>query len=297
MNREEKYKKRLSKNILEEEHYTRKINSDVFSYPALISAHPKIETEISRFLAEKFNHNSSPFDSLIDQNYNLTKIGGSALHHNLDGSHTWDGALQTLREAFPDESNFLLSINAFDHLLRDFTTPSGINPFLSPKNFVQNKSFLMENFDINPSLANDLLNMNAAEVLTSTLGILSLVLANHEEDYRQISKIGSRLATTSFFAGNPVLLGICLLYFSKTLPNADPQDLLAGATEGTLSAGVFLYTASAFPFPLFVSLGLGIIASIAVDWVLKKIIFSDSQAFEEQLQTIFKHHRSYLGKI
>src|SRR5437773_7004451 len=49
---------------------------------------PGIENAISRELAARFNQNFDKYDAIIDNVYNETRIGGSELHHNLDGSHT-----------------------------------------------------------------------------------------------------------------------------------------------------------------------------------------------------------------
>ena len=84
---------------------------------------------VSRELAARFNTNNSPYDSAIDDRYITTHVGGSTLHHNLDGSHTFAGAMDALRRHFPGDSDFNLHLRSLEHLARDFTTPSGITHF------------------------------------------------------------------------------------------------------------------------------------------------------------------------
>lgn len=162
---------------------------------------------MSRELAAHFNVNRDKYAFVLDQKYNASHVGGSILHHNLDGSHTFHGATEALRKAYPNESEFHLNLHRLEHLARDFTTPSGINPFLDPADFLKTRAFL-EELGIHRSLANDLLNFNAAELAGAFVGAGALLLRIRTEKASTVAVQAARLSVTYFFAGN--LLGLLL---------------------------------------------------------------------------------------
>ncbi|MCA9546008.1 MAG: hypothetical protein KC613_16505, partial [Myxococcales bacterium] len=83
---------------------------------------------LARWTADTFNHNSSVYDAAIDSVYNQTHVGGSALHHLVDGQHSIAGAFEAAAAALPDDSLFDEVSATVEHLLRDLASVSGINP-------------------------------------------------------------------------------------------------------------------------------------------------------------------------
>lgn len=257
---------------------------------------PEIERILSRDLAEKFNHNSSKYDAAIDASYNATGIGGSKLHHNLDGSHTFDGAMLALRENFPDDVESLLRFRALEHLARDFTTPSGINPLLAPNDFVASKTFLTEDLGISAQLANDLLNFNAAE-LGLNLGCVGMVLLR--PDSQNISTIGRqliRVASTSFFAGNAlgIIAATGILLRIAISEDIQYEQMLDGTIKG---AGEMILACALLPvFPLSVSLIIG--SSVcAFGRLAFKGNYDIAVEMEKMLSIQFPSYRSYLNRL
>ena len=59
----------------------------------LLLGEPALESKLSSLLADRFNQNTNVYDSAIDSYYNSTHTGGSMLHLNIDGAHTFKGAL------------------------------------------------------------------------------------------------------------------------------------------------------------------------------------------------------------
>lgn len=257
-------------------------------------ATPDIETSISRALAARFNYNGDKYDKVIDHVYNEIKVGGSSLHHNLDGSHTFEGALRALRQTFPEEHDFTLRLEALEHLARDFTTPSGINPFLSPTSFVQAKLFLQET-GLSPSLANDLLNLNAAEMAGAIFGpgllLLQGSLNNDESTWSAARQVG-RLATTYFFAGNAIgLLCACALFIRSV--TADHRE--DTVTSYAIGIGEVVLAATLFPFvPLSVTL---IIATAASAWWHRLFRADLGSELDALFRVQFPQYRSYLSQI
>jgi len=172
----------------------------------LLLGEQNFENKLSTLLAQKYNVNSSAYDRAIDSIYNSNKIGGPTLHHNLDGAHTFEGALNILREHFPNDSDFQLALESIKHLSRDLTTPSGINPFLTPDNFQQSKDFLVHHLDMSASSANDLLNINAVELGGALIATLAVVYNLKNEQIDKMGAYFSRISLVSLISGNPALL-------------------------------------------------------------------------------------------
>ena len=285
---------------IENEPKYRTLKEDSYKYLTLALSTPGFENTLSTFLAEKFNHNIDKYDETIDDKYIETHIGGAALHHNLDGSHTWAGAIQALKEKYPDDSDFEHTLQAFEHLARDFTTPSGINPFLSPQEFIQAKDFLKETFHIPSSNVNDLLNLNLTELCGASVATIGLIL---DFDDLQIQKVGqyvSRLSFQSYFAGNPAMLLVSILCLGQAcfmLWQGRPiLEFFDGILEGTISAGTFLYINLLYPH-VFIGFAIGIVACFSANWLYKQMRSSIKDDLDKIFESQFKGYRSYLKLI
>ena len=278
----------------------RTLKEDSYKYLTLALSTPGFENTLSTFLAEKFNRNIDKYDKTIDGKYIETHIGGAALHHNLDGSHTWAGAIQALKEKYPEDSDFENTLQAFEHLARDFTTPSGINPFLSAQEFIQAKDFLKEAFHIPSSNVNDLLNLNLTELCGASVATIGLIL---DLDDLQIQKVGqyvSRLSFSSYFAGNPAMLLVttfCLGQACFMLWQGRPiLELFDGILEGAISAGTFFYITSLTPY-VFIGFAIGVVACFSANWLYKRLRNSIKDDLDEIFESQFKGYRSYLKLI
>jgi hypothetical protein len=254
---------------------------------------PGIEATVSRDLASQFNLNTSIYDKAIDHSYVATHIGGSGLHHNLDGSHTFWGAMESLRGDFPGESDFQLRLHALEHLARDFTTPSGINPLLSPPDFLEVKG-LLEEFGVSPSLANDLLNFNAAELAGSLVGAGALLFQLRSRDQSIVSAQATRLATTQFFAGNVLglIVATAILLRLALEEDSNKTDVTIGAFTG---AGQILLAAALLPnIPLSVSLIIGTTACMTGRMLLGGS-YDIAGEMEKVLTAQFPRYKSYFA--
>jgi hypothetical protein len=57
--------------------------------------------DVASWFADKFNKNSNVYDTAIDAVYNRSHVGGSGLHHIVDGNHSIWGALKAALCAVP----------------------------------------------------------------------------------------------------------------------------------------------------------------------------------------------------
>jgi len=279
----------------------RLLKKDLSKYLTLAISTRGFEGKLSYFLAQKFNHNKSIYDKVIDAPYNETNIGGSILHRNLDGSHTWTGAIKELKEAFPEESEFNLAYHALIHLGNDFTTSAGINPFLSPQEFEQAKQFLTDSFHIPKSYTNDLLNLNLTELCGTAVATIGLILDFNDLQTQKLGQYVSRLSLSSYIAGNPAMLlltSLCLGQACYMLwQGHSVLDFVDGIFEGGVNAGTFFYVSSLFTPEIFIGLTIGVAACFCVNWVYKEVKHSIKDDLDEIFESQFKGYRSYLKLI
>lgn len=279
----------------------RRLFESASNYLTLALSTPEFEGDLSGFLASRFNENKTKYDSIIDEYYNQTHIGGSSLHHNLDGSHTWDGAVNALQEAFPEESAVGSAYHAFVHLLRDVTTPSGINPFLSPSEFDQQKEILVESFHIPKSVANDLLNINATELCATAVATVGILLNFDEREMNRYGQYVSRLSLSSYIAGNPALLLLTTVLLGRICFQLWKGDsaagLIDGGLQGGLSAATFFYAASLFSGQIFIGLVVGAAACFAVNWSYQLASSALRNDLDSMLEAQFSSYRSYYKVI
>lgn len=272
------------------------LNNNGLSLLAAALNTPEIEKIISRELAEQFNRNSSEYDAAIDAFYNETGIGGSILHHNLDNSHTFKGAMRVLREDFSDDPESLLRLHALEHLARDFTTPSGINPLLAPNDFVVAKAFLTEDLGISRQLANDLLNFNAAELGLSLCCVGTLLFRPSRLQIRNIARQIVRVVSTSFFAGNALGLMAATGILLRIAISEDIQH--EQMLEGTIIGAAEMILACALLPALPLSLSLIIGSTVcALGCRLFQGKYNIAVEMEKILNMQFPRYRSYLSGL
>jgi len=270
-------------------------------YLSMALASPGVEAMISSSLSRQFNVNSTVYDGAIDAIYNETRVGGSVLHHNVDGSHTWTGALEALREAFPNDPEHVRAYHATLHLARDLTTPSGINPLVNPESFVSAKHFLTESIGLSAHAANDLLNLNAAEVCGAGVAAVALALGMRRPELSSLGRLGGRLLLAGYIAGNPALLlvsTVCLGRACYGLWRGDSlADLVGGLAVGGVTAAGFFATAAIVSGPVFVGVIAGAAAAAAVNHAAKAVASALRDDIEQVLGRQFTLYRGYSASL
>lgn len=267
----------------------------------LLLGEPNFENKLSTFLAQEFNVNTSAYDRAIDSIYNSTKIGGSTLHHNLDGAHTFEGALNILRQHFPNDSDFKLALESISHLSRDLTTPSGINPFLTPDNFQQSKDYLIHHLDMSASSANDLLNINAVELGGALIATMAVIYNLGNDEIDKMGEYFSRISLVSLISGNPALLMLSFILMGQSLIQLIKQKeflkFIDGATAGTLSTISFFYATVAVSGHLFPVLLIGLLSSFGTNLIYNKTKSLLRDDLDDIFLSIFPAYKSYLKLI
>jgi hypothetical protein len=267
----------------------------------LLSA-PGVEHRISQELAARFNINSDDYDRAIDAVYNSTKVGGSALHHNLDGSHTFEGAFAALRTAFPHQPAWKTRLESLEHLARDLTTPSGINPFFPPREFSHAKAFFQEvgsDLGVGPAAINDLLNINAAELAGAVLGTATLWYRLSAGERQDCAEQVGRLATTAFFSGNPAALATATAILARMalVDSSDLDHLVSDLAVGLTEAHLVTTLLTCPQWGTLLLVGLSVCAAARFARGLIRGGHQTAAEIEAILVRMFPHYQAYLRRL
>lgn len=275
--------------------YFELFKKDTLNYLSLFVSEPEVEKNLSSWLADKLNKNKDEYDRMIDKVFNERHTGGPSLHHNLDGSHTFEGAIKAAKEAYPNDTDFEATVNAIEHLARDATTPSGINPFLDPKDFQSTKEYL-QGLGMKASDVNDLINFNWSEILGVSLVSVSLIYEWDDIKSNRLGEYTSRILTQMSVSGNPLFAMLLVATMGKGLfdwyfKDAD-HEFINGLIKGGISCSSFFYISSIISGPYFLGLLVGTIACAGLCKFLDDIF--SSYKLEELYKSYFPSYKSYL---
>lgn len=202
---------------------------------------------LARWTAQTYNHNSSVYDAAIDAAYNATHVGGSALHHLVDGHHSLGGAFDAAAAALPHDSLYDEVAGAVEHLLRDLASVSGINPLVSfePSTLASLQDGLAATLGVSRSWTADALTVNAPEALGGSLGALSLVLGWRQADAVRFGRLAGSLGIAALLSANPLLglvalAGAARAYHVRT---RGQSTAIAGAALGGAAVSGLVITA------------------------------------------------------
>lgn len=164
---------------------------------------------LDQWLAATFNHNFDAYDRAIDAVYNSTRIGGSHLHHLLDGQHSILGAFAAVKDVSADDSFLRELAEAGEHLLRDTASVSGTNVLLSltPEQYAKIAK-AAANVGITKSYLADAMMVNGSELLGGLLGLVSSIAVARRGSPESLSRLGGALALSSLASANPALMAV-----------------------------------------------------------------------------------------
>ncbi|MEW6557477.1 MAG: hypothetical protein AB1349_09000 [Elusimicrobiota bacterium] len=265
-------------------------SKDVLS---LMLSEPDFEKDLSRFLAAHFNKNFDIYDRAIDSAYLKTHIGGSQLHHNLDGNHTIWGAIKAAREASSDDSDFVVTLNAIEHFIRDTGTPSEINPVLSPVMFQSTKDYLL-NLGLEKRFINDLLNINTPEIASFAIISIGLLQNWNRIETKKLGEYTGKFLVLAGYAGNPLLGMLVPILISKGMLK-DPIKYLSGTLKGSISFVPFFALSQFVPGPVPIGLLVGTIGHLAISKIYDNLF--SSEKLEDFFREYFPTYKSYLASL
>jgi len=185
-----------------------------------------LSRHINGLFSKIFNHNTGPYDTAIDAAYNSGGAGNSATHHITDGNHTLFGAFKAADNVTPDDNSIAAFTGAVEHLLRDFTTESGINPFFSitPETLQRVKDSLNNFTGISRSWMQDILTVNLFEAAGVLISLAGITYGFRKKDYVLLGRISGSGAFASIASANPVLALVAAFAAITAWRRADEEN-------------------------------------------------------------------------
>jgi len=227
--------------------------------------------------------NTNIYDKAIDSVYLSAGTGGSQLHHLVDGQHDLLGAFSAAQAASPTDSLSSEIFGTAHHLTKDLFSKMGLPVVsLEPDAYRRSADWIQENLGISKHWQNDLLQINATELLGGGLSAAAVVLGAKRKDVGALAETAVSSGLAGALAANPIAMcagsvALALACRHCTDP-AQRQEAIqrasaAGAgTVTTMAVGKLLGgVAAAGTLPLIGSLALSLTAGLLVrNWVLRR---------------------------
>jgi hypothetical protein len=164
--------------------------------------------ELDRMLAFVINTaNTTVYDKAIDGAYLTTHVGGSHLHHLLDGQHDLVGAFEAARHAYPNDAFAQELLGTAHHLTKDAFSVMGL-PLVSlePDTYADASSWIQQHIGIPKSWHADLLQINATELLGGALASAAVVVGIKRKDVGMLAELAGGVGLGSVLAANPIAI-------------------------------------------------------------------------------------------
>lgn len=238
----------------------------------------------SHHLASVYNTHLNKYDQVIDSVYNSGQGGSAAYHHIIDGNHSLWGAIESLQKSNPHDSLFKDVLEASDHLLRDLTTPSGINPLfqLTPETF-NTMANTLKPLGITKMYLADILTINAVELLGSGIALGGMILGRKSMGMKKMSELTGAMVLSSIASANVPLLAIAGI--GLYMCNKDYNKVsLIHMGKGALITGCVMGVSSLITVPW-----LGVVAGLGTAILLR----NNLNKFEERLNSVINRYRDF----
>ena len=239
---------------------------------------------LARWMAENFNKNFDAYDRAIDSVYNATRIGGSMYHHLLDGQHTIPGAFRAVRDVSQDDTFVRELAEALEHLLRDVSSVSGINPLFSlTSGQFERLAEICSKIGISKPYLADILTVNGPELIGGALGLVASVGLAKDEDQSRLSFLSGSYIVSALITANPLLAGVAAAGLIRSMKNAeDKKEVLIKAGKGSIVSGGSILLAGLIGGPLW----LNCMAAVSTAATIKYMMDNPRKALERAKSTI-----------
>lgn len=232
-------------------------------------------TNMSKWLEGIFEGAPTVYDKALDNAYLLNREGGG-LHRLFDGSHTFWDAWDKAQGALDNDSFAQEVIGYTNALIKDLTTEMGLPIFgMTKENYDFVASTMSENFNIPKDWVSDILCINGAEVIGTSIGVLSVALNWKKEDVKEFSSIASSLGISTIASANPLLAVVALVSLAKSFADARRKnkysDFVNGLTKGGVGTGMFIATATVIGGPVWVGVVSGMCVAVCVHKAMDKV--------------------------
>lgn len=194
-----------------------------------------------RFLAEIINTpNTTVYDKAIDSVYLDTHVGGSQLHHLIDGQHDIFGAFEAASRALPDDTLWQELMGTAQHLGKDLFSVSGLPVVsLEPGSYQTASTWASEHLHLSKGWLGDLLQVNALELFSGVLSVVAVVLGCKKGDMRQLAELSAASGLAGMLSANPIALSAAAIALVMAWKHrSNPADLGKSLAVGAGVSGV-----------------------------------------------------------
>ncbi|MDA1129658.1 MAG: hypothetical protein O2913_13335 [Chloroflexi bacterium] len=237
------------------------------------------------WLTKTFNEGiPSIYDKSADAVYNATHIGGSQLHRLHDGSHTIWGMWDKVQEASPDDNPLQEVLGFLTAYGKDLSSHVGMPLFGMSRDTYQTLSnSLSDTFSIPKPWLQDLLHVNAVEVLGTSVATIALALRWDKATTEEFSRLAASLGISSIVSANPLLGVVTLAATAKAFwhpeKDGDYGEVVEGLAKGGIGTGLFLATSAVAPGPVWTGMLAGLCVGAVVNRATSKVHASDVSEF------------------
>lgn len=227
---------------------------------------------IERWMGDNWNTLSNPYTRAIDGNFaDGLKAGSdyvSPLWHRLVDGHSPFAAFERAKAALPDDTMLDEIWGTATALFSDFTSTAGLPVVELNQGQVETLRAIGDRIALSEGWIVDALSWNLNEMVSTTVPVLSLVLAWREDDRNRFEELMGGLAVAGLVSGNPLLLLIETVLFARAFTlrrkGVVIGDVVGNVARGSMISAVFLSASAVVSGPVWVGILVGIIAVIAL---------------------------------
>ena len=237
------------------------------------------------WLTKAFNEGvPSIYDKSADAIYNATHIGGPHLHRLFDGSHSIWGMWDKVREASPDDSHLREVWGFLTAYGKDLSSHVGMPLFgMGRESYQAVANRLSATFNIPKPWLQDLLHVNAVEVLGTSIATIALALRWNKATTEEFSRLVGSLGISSIVSANP-LLGVVALAtaakaFRRSRDEGNYKEAVDGLAKGGFGTGIFLATSAVVSGPAWIGILTGLCVGAVVNRASSKVHVSEVSDF------------------
>lgn len=227
---------------------------------------------LETLLAHSINTpNTNIYDKAIDSVYLTDRLGGSRLHHLVDGQHDVFGAFVAAKNALPDDSLGAEVMGAAHHLAKDLFSKMGL-PIISidAETYRNSSHWIESHLGISRTWQADFLQINGNELFCGMLSATCIVFGVKKRDAAMLVEMGASTGLSSVLAANPISMAaacIALVLAWQKCGNMRPCQVVERATVGAGGAGAAILTGTALGG--FAALGA---VPLAISFVLTLVV-------------------------
>ncbi len=226
--------------------------------------------------------NTNCYDRAVDGIYLSTHVGGSHLHHLLDGRHDLVGAILAARDACPQDTLGQAVWGAAHHLAKDSCSVMGLPvTSLDPGVYERSSGWIQQHLGIPLSWQADFMQINGTELLAGSLAAVAVVMGVRRRDAHSLMELAGGVGLGAMLAANPIAILAAAIALTAGLSRARGEDCLALAHRsavGAAATGTAILTGNllgGFAAVGYGPLALSLIISLAAGLLIRRVLLGN----------------------